>query len=83
MVQVEFQEAEAHFAEVIAKAEAGETLTIVKDGRAVASIAPAPKAPVSEKERQRAMRTLNEIMYHGYDMGGYKITSRDELYDRD
>jgi hypothetical protein len=36
-----------------------------------------------EREREDARQRLLELMNKGIDMGGYKITNRDELYDRE
>lgn len=46
-------EAKAHFSELLARAEAGETITIRRHGRVVAKLVPV-KQPLSLEERMKA-----------------------------
>ena len=85
MRQVQLQEVEEHAADLIAHAEAGESITILKAGRPIAQIIPFPdSAPevFSEAERQAARAELKAITARGYDLG-VVWNGRDELYDRD
>jgi hypothetical protein len=67
----------------------GNRVQLVFQKVTVAEIVPVDAAAIESKraekakEREEARQTLLEIMNHGYDMGGFKITNRDELYDRD
>ena len=80
--QVQLRQDDTNLAAYVSEAEAGETVTILRDGKPVAQIIAFPKAKVSDAERQQAIEGLRTIMDHGYDLGGLKITSRNELYDR-
>jgi len=82
MRQVQLQDAEEHFAALVAEAEAGESLTIVRDGKAVAQIIPFPESHNPQAERKAALERLDALMAKGYDMG-VAWNGRDELYDRD
>lgn len=85
MRQVQVQDAAEHFADLIAEAEAGESLTIVKAGRPVAQIVPfrADNAEVfSDAERIAARKELRTVTAQGFDLG-IVWNGRDELYDRD
>ena len=87
MRTVSIQELEEHTAELVAEAEAGSRLTLIRSGRAVAELVPASAPSVqqwaTEEERVQAIDQLMETMRRGYDLGGFKITDRDALYDRD
>jgi len=85
MRQVQLQEVEEHAADLIAEAESGASITILKAGRPVAQIIPfADPVPefFSESERQAARAELKAITARGYDLG-VVWNGRDELYDRD
>ncbi len=83
MRQVQLEDAEQQFSALIKEAESGESMLILRGGKPVAKIVPAEKPRLSEAERMAAVERLKAIMDHGYDLGGFKITNRDELYDRD
>ena len=85
MRQVQLHEEEEQFAALVAEAEAGESLTILRAGRPVAQIIPFPEQSVdtrSEDERMQAVSRLKAIMHKGYALG-IVWNGRDELYDRD
>ncbi len=81
MRQVQLLEAAEQFAALIAEAEAGESLTILRAGKPVAQIIPFPQQP-SEEERLAAGKRLLALIEKGFDLG-IKWNGRDELYDRD
>ncbi|WP_150110669.1 type II toxin-antitoxin system Phd/YefM family antitoxin [Granulicella mallensis] len=86
MRSVSIQELEEHTAELVAEVEAGNRLTLIRGGKTVAEIVPpATVAPIWESEEQRlnAIEEFMNILHKGYDLGGFKITDRDALYDRD
>jgi prevent-host-death family protein len=80
MRQVQLDEQEQQFASLIAEAEAGESLTILRRGKPVAQIVPFPKQ-LTEAERAAAIERLSASMEKGLDLGGV-WNGRDELYDR-
>ena len=83
MRQLELKDAEKHFSDLIAEAEAGQTLMILRANKPVARIVPAQATEtVASSDQEDAHQELLRIMNHGYDLGGLKITNRDELYDR-
>jgi prevent-host-death family protein len=80
MRQVQLQDAEEHFAALVAEAEAGESLTIVRDGKAVAQIIPFPEKSDELSDRDAAIRELDLLLRQGLDLGGVAPT-RDEMHD--
>ena len=87
MRTVSIQEFEQHPADFISEVEAGGQLTLIRGGKAVATVAPATTSTgrvwQSEEQRQAAVEEFLEQLRRGYDLGGFKITDRDALYDRD
>jgi len=87
MRSVSIKELEEHTAELVAEAEAGNRFTLIRGGRAVAELVPATvhadQQWATEEERLQAIDQLMETLHRGYDLGGFKITDRDALYDRD
>lgn len=88
MRQVSIAELEEHLPEV----EAGQRLTLVHGGKAVAEVVPIrtelPEVEplqkfASEEERLKAVEEFSAFLEKGLDLGGFRIESRDELYDRD
>ena len=75
--------------ESVRELAAGQRLQLVVDQVTVAEIVPINLVALAEQQRQQAdkrrlaLERLLAIMDRGIDMGGLKITSRDELYDRD
>jgi len=57
MTQVNLEDVKAHFSELVERAEAGETVQILKHGKPVAEIVPIrkPKTPI-DLEALRALR---------------------------
>jgi antitoxin (DNA-binding transcriptional repressor) of toxin-antitoxin stability system len=92
MRSISIQEFEKDPKACIAEAEAGQRLILVRGGRAVVEINPGtgstiePETPQlwkTEEERLAAGAELMKIMRKGFNLGGLKVTDRDELYDRD
>ena len=87
MRSISIQEFEKDPKACIAEAEAGQRLILVRGGKPVAEIVPASGTEASleaeEQKRLEAVRRLTEIMDKGVNLGGLRITSRDELYERD
>lgn len=71
---VSLQKLEEHTAELVA-------------GKRVVDILPSANSsePIwkDEEERLQAIDRVMEKLRRGYDLGGFKITDRDALYDRD
>jgi antitoxin (DNA-binding transcriptional repressor) of toxin-antitoxin stability system len=84
---VSIQELEQHTAQLVAEVEAGNRLTLIRGGKAVAELVPHAAESVSlwstEDERLAAIDEVMEKLHQGYDLGGFKIADRDALYDRD
>jgi antitoxin (DNA-binding transcriptional repressor) of toxin-antitoxin stability system len=84
MRNVQLTEAEEHLADLVSEAEAGETLTILRGDKPIARIVPFRAAtPPDESLRQAVVQRLIALMEQGIDLGGFKITNRDQVYDRD
>ncbi len=87
MRNVSIQELEQHTAQLVAEVEAGNRLTLIRGGRAVAELVPPAADTVSrwttEEERLAAIDKVMNKHQQGYDLGGFKIIDRDALYDRD
>lgn len=84
MRQVQLHEAEENLAALVAEAEAGESLTILRNGKPVAQIVPVPGGPEQPDfaARAAAFKRLEALMEKGLNLGGV-WNGRDELYDRD
>jgi len=82
MRQVQLHEEEAQFASLIAEAEAGESLTILRAGKPVAQIIPFPEQPLRGADREAALQELIALMDKGLDLGGV-WNGHDEIYDRE
>lgn len=54
-------DAKARFSELLARAEAGESITISRHGRAVAKLIPAPKGEMTREERLKSWEEWREI----------------------
>ncbi len=71
----------------LAELESGHRLELVQGGRTIAEIVPIGTTPeesgLTEQKRHQAFRRLKEIMDQGIDLGGLRISNRDELYERD
>lgn len=92
MRNVSIQELEADAAGLIAEVEAGQRLTLIRGGRAVADIVPHADVVSGSETRHataekmthgEAVEQLMTTLEKGFDLGGFKITNRDELYERD
>lgn len=86
MRQVALQEEEVQFAALVREAEAGGSVTVMREGKPVAQIVPFPNdgslPRPTEDERLEAVRELKELMANAKDLG-IVWNGRDELYDRD
>jgi antitoxin (DNA-binding transcriptional repressor) of toxin-antitoxin stability system len=82
MRQVQLHEEEQQFAALVSEAEAGESLTILRQGKPVAQII--PFAHTQEQsvhlERQAAIQELDTLLETGIPLGGIP-PSRDEMHD--
>ena len=87
MRTVSIQELEQHTAQLVAEVEAGNRLTLIRGGKAVGELIPHAAESASqwttEDERLAAIDKVMDKLHQGYDLGGFKITDRDALYDRD
>ncbi len=80
MTTVGAREANRSFSKILKEAENGQTVTITRNGKAIAQIGPAQ----SEKERQTREKALAEFLAFlekGFDLGGKGFT-RDEMHER-
>jgi antitoxin (DNA-binding transcriptional repressor) of toxin-antitoxin stability system len=89
MRNVSIQELAEDTEACIAEVEAGHKLVLMRGNKAVAEITPAPEVDQmpqlwkTEEERRANAVELLAILDSGYDLGGFKIENRDELYERD
>jgi antitoxin (DNA-binding transcriptional repressor) of toxin-antitoxin stability system len=92
MRSISIQEFEQDPKAYIAEAEAGQRLVLLRGGKAVLEITPRTDPAIqpesaqtwkTEQERLAAGEELMKILRKGFNLGGLKITNRDELYDRD
>ena len=81
MRQVQLHEEEQQFAALVAEAEAGESLTILRHGKPVAQIIPFPTNERLNPDREAARKEWLAIMQKGIPMGGVPPT-RDEMHER-
>jgi prevent-host-death family protein len=78
---VSAREANQHFSRVLSEVEAGETVTITKRGRKVATIAPV-RERAAEAARRRALEKLFAMMDKGLTLRGPTKVAREDIYDR-
>jgi antitoxin (DNA-binding transcriptional repressor) of toxin-antitoxin stability system len=88
MRQVQLRDDQGQLQEILASVAEGHRLILLRGGEAVAEVAPADSCTEeqlwsSEQERQRAGTELMEMLRAGNDLGGLRLESRDDLYDRD
>jgi hypothetical protein len=75
--------------ESVRELSSGQRVQLTFGNVTVAEIVPTELAALANQQRQKeearnhSRTALLEIMNRGIDMGGFKITNRDELYDRD
>jgi len=72
---------------------AGHTLKLLQGGKRIAEIVPASAESAesnflsatsrNQEDRQAAIDRLKALLNKGLDLGGYSITDRSELYERD
>jgi prevent-host-death family protein len=84
MRSVSIKELEEHTAELVAEVEAGNPLTLIRSGRAVAAVIPIANtaAHPTEAARSAARARLIALMEQGINLGGLRV-NRDELYSSD
>ena len=82
------RDANQHFAEILSKAAAGETVTITRRGKPVATLAPYRPEAAASPERKAAWDRLLTSLKRGVTIGisdaearAWKF-NRDELYER-
>jgi antitoxin (DNA-binding transcriptional repressor) of toxin-antitoxin stability system len=78
---------------IAAELRAGHTLKLLQGGKRIAEIVPASVEVAennflsaksrNDKDRQAAIDHLKALLNKGLDLGGYSITDRSELYERD
>jgi len=78
------RDANQRFADILGKAAAGETITITKRGKPVATLAPYCPETAASPERQAAWDRLIARLEKGVPApsGGW-VWNRDELYDNE
>lgn len=89
MRQISIQEFERDPKACIAEVEAGHALTLLRAGKPIVEISPAPQTNglldgqlwKTEEERMAAGAELMQILRKGSDLGGLRIENRDELYE--
>lgn len=82
MREMSVRDANQNFSKVIAEAEAGETIIITKNGRAVAKITPAPADLRDDPEWQAAYQRLVERLENKPDTG-FRVGTITEADKRD
>jgi prevent-host-death family protein len=79
------REANRSFSKILKEAENGETVTITRNGKPVATLVPVlirpPVSKMSKKEREKARARLMALLEKGFDLGGGPY-SRDDMHDR-
>ena len=84
MASIGAREANRSFSKILKEAENGKSITITRNGKPVAVLAPTPPVvdlrPKSEKERKEAHKELMDLLEKGFDLGG-KGFRRDEMHD--
>jgi len=75
------REANRSFSRILREAENGETVTITRNGKPVATLAPLVRPPLSGKARKAAHSKLMKLLEKGLDLGGKGFT-RDEMHER-
>ncbi len=85
MSTVGAREANRSFSKILKEAENGETVTITRNGKAVARLVPTAIPPKSaslpKKERDKARKKFLALLEKGFDLGGKGFT-RDEMHER-
>jgi prevent-host-death family protein len=85
MSSVGAREANRSFSKILKEAENGKTVTITRNGKAVARLVPMAIQPtvskMSKKEREKARARLMALLEKGFDLGGGPY-SRDDMHDR-
>ena len=79
MTRINLAEAKAHLSELVTRAEAGETVEIMRRGKIVARLVPAerPKKPI-DIERLRALTASMQPPAEPVDSGTFMRKIRDE-----
>lgn len=81
MRNVSIQELEADTDSLISEVEAGQRLTLIRGGKAVADIVPHTQTAATEESRAAAFREMLAVMNSGLDLGG-KPFSYEERHER-
>lgn len=73
--------------ESLSELESGHNVILVRSGKPFAEVVPLlPEAQSpemrSKEEHAAAVERLRQFMEKGLDLGGFRISNRDELYDR-
>ncbi len=80
MSSISAREANQSFSKLLKRAEEGEEVVITRRGKPVARLVPIRKDQ-TDKDRERAIVELMELLNSGLHLGGHKFT-RDELHER-
>ena len=93
MLSVSIDQLAEHSETIAQEIRAGHTLELLQGGKRIAEIVPASvelsennflSAPSrKDEDRQAAIDRLKALLNKGLDLGGYSITDRSELYERD
>jgi antitoxin (DNA-binding transcriptional repressor) of toxin-antitoxin stability system len=86
MRTISIQELEERPYELATQVESGQRLTLIHGGKAIGDLVahePQQKKWASEEERSAAVKDGMAFLRKGINMGGFKVTDRDALYDRD
>lgn len=82
MSSVGAREANRSFSKILKEAENGKTVTITRNGKAVAQLSPIRGSRKSSAERDQAIADMVEAMKNsGLHFGGRRFT-RDEMHER-
>ena len=80
MRSISAREANQGFSKLLADVLAGDEVVITKHGKPVAKLVPIAQ-PVTDTDREEAIREMVELLEQGWDLGGKGFT-RDEMHER-
>jgi len=73
------REFNANVSSAVARAEAGETIEIMKNNRTVAELR--PKRGAHDAQWNGASKAMDRLMRDGFDLGGEPLTTEDKYGD--
>lgn len=80
MASIGAREANRSFSKILKEAENGKTVTITRNGKAIAQIGPA-QTDREKQAREKALAEFLAFLEKGFDLGGKGFT-RDEMHER-